>query len=68
MLPLIQPGFKLMSQADGVAMLPAIIALYVPKDRFGDGTKPEILQKGRTWNFIIGKFFQKFSGFVIVTD
>ena len=68
MLPLIQPGFKLMSQADGVAMLSAIKALYVPKDRLGDDTNPEIVQKGTTWNFIIGKFFQKFSGFVIVTD
>jgi len=73
MLPLIKPGFKLMTQADGVAMLSALKALYKrTRSSFSDDDdkEPEFVQKGTTWYFIMDQsyFSGKLDGFVFVTD
>ena len=65
---MINPKFRLKSDADGKALLAALDALFesgtVRIEKFDSSVKHE----GRTWTFITGKFFKKFKGYLVQTD
>lgn len=68
LLALFKPTFTLKTQADGATLLSAFKTLYTRQSGFLSEIEPKVVQSGTTWTFIMGKFFEKFSGFVIQTD
>ena len=68
LLQIVKPSFRLNSDTDGLTMLSALKSLYKHKRRHRDRFEPHMIQKDRTWYFIFGTFFKKFSGVVMETD
>ena len=66
LLALVKPSFKLSDETAGLTMLSAFKAMYPPMGM--NETTPRVIHKGKTWSFILGKFFENFSGFVVQTD
>jgi len=68
LLKMIKPNFKLKTEEDGLTMLSAFKALYPRNQAFPSKVEPHVVRNGATWNFVIDKFFDKLSGFVVKTD
>jgi hypothetical protein len=66
LLELVKPSFRLSDETAGLAMLSALKAMYPPMGM--NETIPRVTHNGKTWNFILGKFFEDSSGFVVDTD
>lgn len=66
---LVKPGFKLAGDDDGKAFEAALDAIYPIDTTFGkdDLNAEAVKHNGNEWNFVRGKFFDHFKGFVVTT-